>query len=310
MKVYRSWKGIKEKHHNLVLGLGNFDGIHLGHQKLIKELVSTAKDIGGTPAVFTFYPHPLAILKPDNAPPMLLSQEAKQRMMAHLGVEVLLWVPFTLELAALTPEEFIRDVLHNELGVKAVFVGFNYTFGHKGLGTPEVLENYSSLYGYNVHVIPPFTVGGNTVSSTLIRHLLSDGEVTEARKYLGYCPFVEGPVVTGERRGRQLGFPTANLQLERGILVPANGVYAVKVQVDGDTCLGVANIGVKPTFHGQNGMRTIEVHLLDFVSDLYGKNIKVHFSRRLREERRFSSPTELVMQIQKDISAARAEYLE
>lgn len=306
MYVYRHWHGLKDKHKDIVVGLGNFDGVHIGHQKLISELVEMAREVEGTPAVFTFHPHPLAVLSPENSPPLLLSQDSKQKFIARLGVEVLLLVPFDVIFASLSPEDFIKIVLHEELGVRGVVVGYNYTFGHRGRGTPALLEEQSSIYGYQLRVVPPVKVEGQTVSSTLIRGLLMKGEVSEAAKFLGYYPFAEGQVVTGEKRGRTLGFPTANLDIDQTLLVPANGVYMVKVHIDGDTYFGVANIGTKPTFQGK--ARNIEVHLLDFYQDLYGKHIKVSFTRRLRGEKRFKTPSDLVKQIEQDILEARAEW--
>lgn len=290
----------------MVVGLGNFDGVHTGHQKLISELVTLAKELGGTPAVFTFHPHPLAVLSPENCPPLLLSQESKQKFIARLGVDILLLAPFDVIFASLSPEDFIGTILHEELGARGVVVGYNYTFGHRGLGTPALLEEMSSTYGYQLRVVPPVMVEGQAVSSTLIRGLLLKGEVAEAAKFLGYYPFMEGIVVAGEKRGSTLGFPTANLDIDQTLLVPANGVYSTKVHINGDTYYGVANIGVKPTFHGVK--RNLEVHLLDFYQDLYGKHLKVSFTRRLREEKRFSTPSDLVEQIQRDIHEARAEW--
>ncbi|HBV98847.1 MAG: riboflavin biosynthesis protein RibF [Peptococcaceae bacterium BICA1-7] len=304
MDIYSTWEGVGEKHKDIVVGLGNFDGIHVGHQRLIAGLVGEAEKIGGTPAVFTFYPHPLEVLV-GKAPPRLLSQKAKQETFRHMGVRLLLQAPFTLEFASRTPEAFIEKVLVKDLKIRSVYVGYNYTFGQGGRGNPETLIDGGRRYGFNVYIIPPVTVDGVPVSSTLIRGLLADGEVYEARKYLGYYTFIEGDVVAGDSRGRSLGFPTANLNLEEGLTVPANGVYAVKVQVDGEHYLGVANIGIKPTFKGFGAVPNLEVHLLDFHSDLYGKRLKVFFTRRIREEKRFSSPGELVEQIRMDISRAR-----
>jgi len=301
--IYRHWQGLKHKHKKLVVGLGNFDGVHIGHQKLISEIVVLAKEIDGTPAVFTFHPHPLAVLYPDNCPPFLLSQEAKQKFIARLNVGVLLLVPFDLEFAKLSPEDFIKTVLYGELGASGVVVGYNYTFGHYGRGTPDLLEEQAAKYNYQLRVVPPVMVEGQVVSSSLIRDLLMKGQVAEAAKFLGYYPFIEGQVVAGERRGGSLGFPTANLDIEQTMLVPANGVYSVKVYVDGETYLGVANIGIRPTFQGK--IRNIEVHLLDFYQDLYGKNIKVKFTRRLREEKRFLTSSDLVKQIEQDIIETR-----
>lgn len=306
MHIFNHWHNLKNEYKNVIIGLGNFDGVHIGHQKLIFELVNLAKEVGGIPVVFTFHPHPQAVLNPGNCPPQLLSQDLKQKLIAKLGVKILLQVPFDLKLASLAPEDFIKDVLCEELGVRGVVVGYNYTFGHRGRGTPALLEELSSVYGYQVRVIPPVMVEGQAVSSTLIRHLLIKGEVAEAAKFLGYYPFIEGQVVAGEKRGRVLGFPTANLEIDRCLLVPANGVYCAKVHLDGDFYYGVANIGVKPTFHGER--RNIEVHLLDFCRDLYGKKIKISFTRRLRGEKRFATPSDLAKQIERDIHEARAEW--
>lgn len=308
MQVYSNWLGLKDKYKNLVVGLGNFDGLHLGHQKLIQELVVRARKVGGTPAVFTFFPHPMVILRPEQAPPMLLSHDIKRKMLSDMGIKVLILVPFTLDFASMSPEEFISTVLHKGLGINSVFVGYNCTFGYMGRGTPELLKEYGQRLGFGVEVISPVAIDGQPISSTLIRGLLADGEVVEAKKYLGYCPFVIGKVIRGDRRGNSLlGFPTANLEVDSNLLVPANGVYSAKVKIDHDIFLGVANIGVVPTFHDESYARTIEVHLLDFSGDLYGQVIQVYLTRRLRREKKFHSPGELIEQIQRDINATRTD---
>lgn len=307
MRVYHTWEGIKYKHRDIIVGLGNFDGVHIGHQRLIAGLVGEARSIGGTSAVLTFNPHPLEVLT-GKAPPRLLSQEAKQDTIAQMGVDVLLMAPFSPEFAALSPDDFIEKILLEQLGVKAVYAGYNYTFGRGGLGTAQTLIDAGRRHGFRVNIVPQVTVDGVPVSSTLIRNLLADGEVAAAKNFLGYHPFVEGMVVAGKRRGRTLGFPTANLQFAEGLIIPANGVYAAKVQVDGDIFLGVANIGIRPTFHGSNCRPNLEVHLLDFHSDLYGKQIKVFLTGRIREEKRFASAGELVEQIRSDISMARSVF--
>lgn len=303
MYIYHHWRGLKDKHKKIVVGLGNFDGLHIGHQQLISEIMAMAKEIGGTPTVFTFTPHPLAVLRPDSCPQLLLSQEAKERRIESLGVEVLLLAPFDLEFARISPEDFISNVLHQELDVSGVVVGYNYTFGYRGQGTPALLEEQAARHNYQLRVVPPVVIDGQVVSSSMIRELMYKGDVENAAKFLGYYPFTEAQVVTGERRGGTLGFPTANLNIDNNLLVPANGVYAVHVDIAGETYLGVANIGVKPTFKGQ--VRNIEVHLLDFYQDLYGKNIRVKFIRRLREEIRFATTSDLVKQIKQDIIQAR-----
>lgn len=310
MRVHEDLTGLKDRYSDIFVALGNFDGIHLGHQRLIGEAVASAQRVNGSSAVLTFNPHPLSILRPEFAPPMLLSREAKEHMLYQLGVDVLILLPFTLKFAQLSPEEFIRDILIDKLGIKGIVVGYNYTFGHKGRGTPETLWKHGEEYGYSLNVIPPVKVGGQVVSSSLIRSKLSEGDVNFARKLLGYYPFTEGVVVKGERRGNKLGFPTANIECPEGMVVPCKGVYSVHVEFDGDVYLGVANIGTKPTFNGHNQPTNIEVHLLDFCRNIYGKRIKVNYCRRLRDERKFASISDLVNQIQADVQSARFDHPE
>ncbi len=309
VEVYQTWHNLKDRYPRLAVGLGNFDGVHLGHQKLIRELVADAKKIGGHSLVFTFHPHPTAVLDPAIAPPLLLTQERKEDMIARFGVDVLVRAPFTADFSRTEPEDFIAGVLCAGLGARVIVVGYNYTFGFQGRGTAALLKECSEKYNYELHVIPPVIIDGRAVSSTLIRELLKAGEVAKAAQYLGYFPFLEGVVVAGDRRGTALGFPTANLEPDGKVLIPANGVYSVRVPLDGDTFLGVANIGVRPTFCGQNKRPNIEVHLLDFQGDLYGKYLQVQFIRRIREERRFASPRELIAQIKQDILMARGIIL-
>lgn len=305
MRIFRSLTGLKESYPNVTVALGNFDGIHLGHQKLIGEAVSIAHGIKGTATVLTFEPHPLMILRPELAPAMLLDIQSKQRKIAELGVDLLMLLPFTINFARLTPEDFIKEILVNELNVKNIVVGYNYSFGHKGLGNPETLAHYADEFGYSLKVIPPVMVGNQVISSSLIRNKLAEGDVLAARQLLGYYPFTEGTVVMGERRGNTLGFPTANIDCPEGMMVPAKGVYSVHVILNQETYLGVANVGSKPTFHGHNHPTNIEVHLLDFCGDLYGKQIKVQYVRKLRDEKKFSCVTELVTQIETDVQSAR-----
>lgn len=305
MEVYQSWQGFEGRQTKIAVGLGNFDGVHLGHQKLLGDLVDTARQRNEKSAVFTFHPHPAMVLNPKNALPLLLTQEAKEELISRMGVDLLFRIPFTLEFSRMEPEIFIEKVLCKGLNVRDVFIGYNYTFGYKGRGNAELLEEYSSRYNYRLHVLPPVIVDNQAVSSTLIRNLLKEGEVTEAARYLGYQPFFEGLVVVGDRRGTTLGISTINLEYSMDFLLPANGVYVVKVGVDQDTYLGVANIGNRPTFYDYSARPGVEVHLLDFSGDLYGKFVSVHFTRRLRDEKKFSTSDELIVQIRQDIQRAR-----
>ena len=305
MQVYYTWQGIREKHHNLVVGLGNFDGVHLGHQKLIEELVKEAKRIKGTPAVFTFYPHPNVVLNPFDYQPLLLTQEAKRNLMTRLGVDLFIQIPFDLEFARITAPDFVEKILYRELGVRTIFIGYNYTFGHKGQGTAGLLKESGDKYGFTVRIVSPVMVNKQVVSSTYIRNLLLQGKVSEASDFLGFHPFVEGIVVSGEQRGNLLGFPTVNLEPETDLIIPAQGVYAVKIEMEEGSYWGVANIGVKPTFHAQKNKVNLEAHILDYYGNLYHRWIKLIFLKRLREEKKFSSPEELIAQIQRDIYQVR-----
>ncbi len=304
MDIYHGLDEIAEKYDNMVIALGNFDGVHLGHRELIKKAIELADRIGGVPGVFTFDPHPMTVIQPDCSPPMLLTKEDKIRILSELGARVLIICPFSEEISRLSPEQFVRDILVQKLRVKAVVVGYNYNFGYRGEGTPGMLAEFGRQSGFQVIIIPPVKHNETEVSSTLIRQLLLKGKVSEAAGFLSYYPFVSSRVVTGDRRGRQMGFPTANLNLPENILIPANGVYAVKVHIKGDTFNGVANVGIKPTFD-LNQPKNLEVHCFDFSEDIYNTMIKVEFIERLRGEKKFSSANELVARIDEDVQRAR-----
>lgn len=303
MEIYYNLQDFK-KAHNIVVALGNFDGVHLGHRELIRETVAIARDIGGTPALLTFDPHPMKILQPEASPAQLLSRDDKIKILNEMGIQVLIIASFSRDMAVMSPENFVHDVLHEIIDARGIVVGYNYTFGHKGKGSPDMLQKFAPNYGYRLKVVPPVLAGGHEVSSTLIRQLLLAGEVDRAGQLLGYHPFIRGRVTTGDRRGREMGFPTANLDLPEDILVPANGVYAVKVFVNGDVHCGVANIGIKPTFV-HNQPKNLEVHIFDFAEDIYNAGMKVEFLTRLREERSFRDSGELVRQINADCARAR-----
>lgn len=309
MIVTNSYQGLKDKFNKIVLALGNFDGVHVGHQKLITEMVNIARDINGTAMIFTFNPCPLAILDPPNNPPKLLPQLDKEKALAHLGVDVMLSIPFNREFAQITPEAFIRNILHQELAVHSILVGYNYTFGSRGAGNYQTLKQFAAKYNYDLLIVPPVTIEERVVSSTVIRKMMLAGDIEQATKLLGRAPFITGTVVRGEGRGSTIGFPTANIEPIEQLLFPANGVYGVQVVVNGKEYSGLANIGYKPTFAdddtGMPTKRNIEVHLLHFNQDLYQQLITVKFIRRLRDERKFNSVDELAQQIRLDIRKAQ-----
>ena len=303
MDIYQGLNNT-DKYQNVVIALGNFDGVHLGHRELIKRTIEIAKLENGTPAVFTFDPHPMKVLQPDGCPPMLLTKEDKIRVLADLGVKLLIILPFSDSISNLSPEQFVKDILVEKLKVKAVVVGYNYNFGYKGAGDAYMLITLAEKCRFLTVVVEPVKCGDQEVSSTLVRQLLLAGNVADAARFLGYRPFVASWVVTGDQRGRQIGFPTANINLPEDVLFPATGVYAVKVEVLGRWYGGVANIGVKPTFN-LNQPKNLEVHLFDFAEDIYGCKIKVEFISRIRREREFSSADELVKQIKTDLYKAQ-----
>lgn len=293
----------------LIIALGNFDGVHLGHCQLLKKMVSYANKKGGIPSVLLFQPHPQQVLNPANAPKLLMSNERKIKMMKDLGVELFYLIPFDLNFASLEPEEFVEEVLIKKLKVRGVFVGYNYQFGKRGAGKPEDLKKIGAEKGIYVEVIPPVVMHGVPISSTLIRSALNNGDVVRARELLGYWPVLQGEVIEGDQRGRRIGFPTANLAVPEELLIPKSGVYAGEAVVNGEPYLTVLNIGRHPTF-GLSNKRTIEAHLLNFDGDLYGKQLEISLYKMLREERKYNNADELVDQINKDIELAKKIYEE
>jgi riboflavin kinase / FMN adenylyltransferase len=285
-----------------VLALGNFDGVHRGHQAIFHHVVARAQAISGTSMVFTFEPHPLQVLAPDKAPLLLTTYEQKMRLIAALGITVGLRVSFTEQFARQEPIAFVRDVLCQRLGIHEVVVGYDFRFGHDRAGTVAFLQEQAANFGYRVTVIPAIMQEDTVVSSSNIRRLLHQGQVAQAARLLGRYYAIEGPVVEGFRRGAQLGFPTANVRPINAI-VPHKGVYAVRVEWDQRLYPGVANIGYNPTFGNQ--ALSVEAHLFDVEANLYGATVRVEFLHRLRDERKFASVEELVAQIACDAQYAR-----
>jgi riboflavin kinase/FMN adenylyltransferase len=286
-----------------VLALGNFDGVHLGHQAIFRHVRSRAQAIQGTGMVFTFEPHPLRVLRPEHAPPLLTTFEQKMQLIEAEGIEIGLRVPFTDVFAKQEPHEFIQEVLCRTIGARELVVGYDFRFGHQRTGTVEHLREAAATYGYRVTVVPAISVAGLTVSSSNIRKLVRQGDVEGASRLLGRYYAVEGPVVEGFRRGRTIGFPTANVQPINEI-VPQTGVYAVRVIWRDASLNGVANVGYNPTFG--NDALSVEAHLFDFQTDLYGDTIRVEFVRKIRDERKFESVDALIAQIAQDAEQARA----
>ena len=243
-------------------------------------------------------PHPMKLLFPDRVIGFLTTQKEQLRIFAEIGVDKVYLLPFTKEMANTSPEEFVKEILL-KLGVVHLVVGFNYSFGALGKGTPEDLVSFGKKYGFGVSILQPQTLEGKVISSTAVREALLKGDVVQAKKLLGRAHSLVGRVVQGERRGRDLGYPTANLQVYEDLLIPQRGVYAVWAKIDGRIVQGMMNIGMKPTFHEQYAL-TVEIHFFDFCGDLYGMELAVFCEAKIRDERKFNGIEDLKAQLQQD----------
>lgn len=302
MRIIRGVKNFTEKLTKPVLTLGNFDGVHVGHQAIFRKVVERAKEIGGTAVAFTFEPHPLKVLAPERSPLLLNTFHGKMKLIEATGIQLVVCADFTREFADQHPEDFARNVLHDRVGVRELYVGHDYAFGKGREGSIASLKAMGASLGFEVGVVDPVRVDGVVVSSSLMRELVSSGSVEKAFRFLGRHYSIEGTVVHGASRGHELGFPTANIQTSNE-LVPANGVYAVVAQVGGRKFKGVASIGIRPTF--DSGPLSLEVFIFDFDGDLYGKHLEVSFVSRLRGEVRFPDADALIAQIRKDVENAK-----
>lgn len=290
-----------ELNQDTVVTIGAFDGVHRGHQHLIKRLVEGAHKTDRLATLVTFHPHPSVVLSSHNPALYLTTPGEKAALLEKLGLDLLAILPFDREMARTSARDFIEMVCRH-LRMKELWVGDDFALGRDRQGDVAALKAMGEEIGFTLHVIEPVTWQGEVISSSRIRSLLLRGQVREAARLLGYYPSLAGKVVRGAERGRCLGFPTANLDVRRERAVPANGVYAVYVLVGEERYQGVANIGVRPTF--EDTERTVETHLLDFQGDLYGLDLVVEFVERLRPERRFLDVKGLTTQIGKDVAQA------
>lgn len=307
-----------------IVAIGKWDGIHLAHQAVISALVAEARAVAGQSLVMGFHPLPMVVLRPDAAPPLLQTLEERAETLAAMGVDAHLVFPFNRQFSSMSPEEFVRRVLVEELKTQKVMVGYNFTFGRGGLGTVETLTHLCAEHGVPVQVFEPVRSDGESVSSTEVRFQVASGEMERATTLLGRPFAITGMVVGGDKRGRTIGFPTANLYLAERRQLPAHGVYVARVTLlhgssgcagplpcrvqarNGEKFGGMLNLGQRPTFQGEE--LRCEVHLLDFAGDLYGRELRVEFLCRLRSGRAFSGIEELKRQLGADERAAR-EYL-
>jgi len=297
---------IEKPYKNAVITIGNFDGIHIGHQALFHAVIEKADTIGGTSIVMTFDPHPVRVLKQNGHLPLITLNEQKIELIENSGIDVLICIQFNKAFAAISAKEFVEDLLLKCIGMKAIVVGKDYTFGRNREGNLELLQTFADNLEFEVIVADWVQTSRglpDRISSTRTRELVMAGEVADAKKLLGRYYQIRGVVTTGRNRGgKLLGFPTANITLHDE-LCPKNGVYAVTVDCMEKKYQGVANIGYSPTF--DDGLFSVEVHILDFNENIYGKKIRVNFVQRIRDEIKFSDITELSDAIRKDIEKAR-----
>ncbi|MDI6776957.1 MAG: bifunctional riboflavin kinase/FAD synthetase [Syntrophales bacterium] len=284
--------------------IGNFDGVHLGHQHIIKMLIREAHEDNRKAAVITFDPHPEMVLHPEKRPFYLItSLEEKIKLLEELGIDAVILIPFSLEFSRMTAKDFVCQILSDRLHIKKIFIGYDYTFGRDKVGNAAFLVDFGNRLGFDIDIISAVGVDDTIVSSTRIRNAILEGDVKMVIPPLGRPYNLSGIVIEGNRRGGNLGFHTANIKPGK-VLIPAHGVYAVIVHLEGIRYRGVINIGFNPTFADKR--LSVEVHLLDFDKDIYEKSLEVLFIDRIRDEVKFADPEKLVAQVKRDIEKAEA----
>jgi riboflavin kinase / FMN adenylyltransferase len=288
------------------LAIGYFDGIHTGHRRVIQRAIDLAKEKELASAVMTFHPHPREVLGQSGYTSYLTPIQDKLELLERMGVEIAYIVQFDIPFSSVYPEDFIHEFLV-PLGARQIVVGFDFTFGYRGKGTVFTLKEHAEGC-YGLDVISPITRFGEKISSTVIREYLYSGKVGEANEFLGRPYAIKGNVVHGEKRGRTIGFPTANIAPGEPYLIPRTGVYGVRAYCGGESYYGVMNIGIKPTFEHEKKEKSLEAHLFHFDGDLYGKEMKVEFLFFIREEQKFAGVDQLVAQIQKDAEYAKGKF--
>ena len=307
MKIFRQIEDPSLSMPGSVVTMGNFDGIHLGHQTLILRTVEDSKQQGFPSTVLTFEPHPLRVLAPERAPLLILSYDDKLALFQSFGVDIVIAQSFDRQFASIAADDFVRRFLVDRLKARKLWVGRDLRFGQSRRGEVNDLVRLAADGGFQVGVLDPILLQGVQISSSRIRQLVQEGRVDEVKPMLGRYHFVSGRVVTGHRRGRDLGFPTANISSPTEV-VPLNGIYATLLQIKNEQWLSVSSIGVNPTFG--DGPRTIESFILDFDGDIYGEPVKLSFVKRIREERKFVMIKDLVAQMHEDVNRAKAIFKE
>ncbi len=310
MKIFHDLTAINDIP-NPVLTIGTFDGVHVGHQKILQQVKMEAEKIGGESVLFTFFPHPRMVLYPESHGLKLLqTQEEKMAKLERVGVENCIVYPFTFDFSRLSAIEFVRDILVNKLQIKKLVIGYDHQFGKNREGNIQFLKEICEVYGFDVIEIPAQDIDAVNVSSTKIRNAILGGDIAKANEYLGEKFELTGTIVHGQAIGKTIGFPTANIQVNSDLkLIPGNGVYAVDVNVKDSHYFGMLNIGNRPTVN-DSADRTIEVHILDFSGEIYAEEITVKFIDKLRDETQFKDLQELQNQLKEDEKFIRTKYLD
>ena len=305
MKIYQSYQDFSNTSKSTTVTIGTFDGVHIGHQEIIKQLLSQELDGESESLILTFFPHPRIVLQKDTNVQLLNTIDEKIGLLKKAGLHHLIVQPFTKEFSRLTALDFARDILAEHIKTKKLIIGYDHRFGRNREGSFEQLKEYGKIYDFDVEEIPAQNIEDITVSSTKIRRALEEGAIEKANSFLGYHYMLTGKVVTGNALGRQYDYPTVNINIEESYkLVPKSGVYIVQSTIEDQHYFGLMNIGMRPTLNGKK--RTIEVHLLDFNKDLYGTKIQVDLLKRVRDEQKFDSMEHLYAQIKKDEIKARS----
>jgi len=304
METFRSISELSKLRGPLFLAIGVFDGVHLGHQAVISTSAQHARAANGTPVVVTFDPHPEKVLRPKTAPHLLTATPHKIALIRDLGVAHLLIITFDKQFAATEPEEFVHELVEDSKSLREICVGHEWSFGKNRRGNLKLLNQFGARFDFGVVGIPPVTVNGELVSSTTIRKAVETGDLAKAAQMLGREYTVLGTVVSGDNRGKKIGFPTANLSAHNEQF-PPNGVYFAEAKLEGVIYPGVVNLGYRPTVDTRKSERILEIHLFDFDHDIYGKDLEVRFIRYLRPETKFESVEALVRQIGLDVKQAR-----
>lgn len=307
MKVIHGLEKVRRGFKYPIVTIGTFDGVHLGHREVISKTVERANRCDGTSIVLTFDPHPMKVLRPEAWLPSLTSLQHRLKLIGELGANICLIVRFNRKFSSTPPEEFVRDVLVKRLKVKELLLGYNYVFGRDRSGDIDLMRRLADRYGFRVTKVGPVRMDGRVISSTLVRSCIDRGKLRKAQKFLGRPFSILGTVVKGSKRGRLIGYPTANIDPHHEA-IPPSGVYGVKVRLNNGLFFGILNIGTRPTFAVGHPLEpTIEVHIFDFDLKIYGKDLEIIFLKKLRDERRFETKEDLIEQIKIDEAKVRKE---